>query len=121
MTSKNADPIASFFSRLGERAQEPLLRKATGCMRFDVVRRGRTRRWFVAVDHGELSVRRSGPADCTMRVEHELFERMVTGRVNAVAAVLRGDVQVDGDWRLLVLMQRLFPGPRRRRPRRKAS
>jgi hypothetical protein len=29
--------------------------------------------------------------------------------------VLRGDLQVEGDWRLLVRMQRLFPSPRARR------
>jgi len=34
--------------------------------------------------------------------------------MNAVAAVLRGDLEVEGDWRLLVRMQRLFPGRRRR-------
>ena len=44
-----------------------------------------------------------------------VFERIVTGRMNAVAAVLRGDLQVEGDWRLLVRIQRLFPGPRRSR------
>jgi hypothetical protein len=37
--------------------------------------------------------------------------------MNGVAAVLRGDVTVDGDWRLLVRLQRLFPG---RSPRRSA-
>ena len=32
-------------------------------------------------------------------------------RLNPVAAVLRGELAIEGDWRLLVLVQRLFPGP----------
>jgi hypothetical protein len=34
-----------------------------------------------------------------------------------VAAVLRGDLEVFGDWRMLVRLQRLFPSPPRRRRR----
>ena len=33
------------------------------------------------------------------------------GTVNATAAVLRGEVAIDGNWELLVLFQRLLPGP----------
>ena len=47
-----------------------------------------------------------------------MFDKVAAGKVNAVAAVLRGDMQVEGDWRLLVRMQRLFPGPRAARRRR---
>jgi hypothetical protein len=36
---------------------------------------------------------------------------MIAGRVNAFAAVLRGTVTVEGDPTLLVLLQRLLPGP----------
>jgi putative sterol carrier protein len=37
---------------------------------------------------------------------------MAAGKVNAFAAVLRGAIKIEGDPRLLVLFQRLFPGPR---------
>ena len=52
----------------------------------------------------------NGEATCAIRVEKPVLDRIVTGRLNAVAAVLRGDLVVDGDWRLLVRIQRLFPG-----------
>ena len=40
---------------------------------------------------------------------------MASGKVNAMAAVLRGDLAVEGNAELLVLFQRLLPGPPRRR------
>ena len=85
-------------------------------MRFDVVEGRRTRRWLVAVERGDMTVRSgSGDASCVVRADKAVFDRVASGRLNAVAAVLRGDLQVEGDWRLLVRMQRLFPGPRRRK------
>lgn len=41
----------------------------------------------------------------------DLFEGMVTGRVNAMAGALRGVVSLEGDPTLLVLFQRVLPGP----------
>ena len=113
---KGRDPTSRFFDELAARGHEPLLRKATGSFRFDVVEGARTRRFLVRVDSGDLSVSTGGgDASCVLRADKSVFDRIVSGRMNAVAAVLRGDVQVEGDWRLLVRLQRLFPGPRRRR------
>ncbi|MCE3287392.1 MAG: sterol-binding protein [Gaiellaceae bacterium] len=120
MAKPRCDPTAQFFAKLAERSDEPLLRKAKGSMRFDVVDGRRTRRWLVTVDGGELAVSSSNAAaSCVARVDKAIFDRVATGRLNVVAAVLRGDVAVEGDWRLLVRMQRLFPSPPR--PRRRAS
>jgi hypothetical protein len=44
-----------------------------------------------------------------VRASKESFERAVTGRLNLMAAVLRGEVGVSGDPRMLVMLQRLFP------------
>ena len=116
MSKPPADPTEQFFAELGSRGHEPLLRKASGSMRFDVVDGKRTRRWLVAVERGDMTVRRGGgDASCVVRADKAVFDKVASGRLNAVAAVLRGDLQVEGDWRLLVRMQRLFPGPRRRR------
>ena len=46
-----------------------------------------------------------------IRTSKDLFEGMVTGRVNAMAAALRGVVSLEGDPTLLVLFQRALPGP----------
>jgi putative sterol carrier protein len=112
------DPTERFFEELAGRGHEPLLRKARGVTRIDVVDGKRTRRWLVDVEEGNISVTRGGgEPDCVIRAPKAVFDRIVSGRMNAVAAVLRGDVTVDGDWRMLVRMQRLFPG---RRPRKSA-
>jgi putative sterol carrier protein len=113
MTISASDPTARFFAELAGREHEPLLRKATGSTRFEIVDGRKTRRWFVAVERGNITVAsRGAEADCVVRAERALFDKVVSGRLNAVAAVLRGDLEVEGDWRLLVRMQRLFPSPR---------
>ncbi len=122
MTSTSPDPTARFFAALAERGDEPLLRKASGSMRFDVVDGRRTRRWLVTVDKGALAVI-SGGTDptCVVRADKAVFDKVASGRLNAVAAVLRGELIVEGDWRMLVRMQRLFPSPPRPRRRKGAA
>jgi putative sterol carrier protein len=112
------DPTERFFAEVASRGHEPLLRKASGSTRFDIVDGRRTHRWLLTVDQGDVSVTRgNGGATCVVRVDKAVFDRIASGRLNAVAAVLRGDLAVEGDWRLLVRVQRLFPGPRRRASR----
>jgi putative sterol carrier protein len=103
------DPIAEFFAELGRRGHEPLLAKAKGSARFDVSDGRRTERWRVTIDKGDLGVsRRNAAADCVLSVERASFERAVAGRLNLMAAVLRGEVGISGDERLVVLLRRLF-------------
>jgi putative sterol carrier protein len=45
-------------------------------------------------------------------VDQALFEQIVTGEENAMAAVLRGEIGIEGKPQLLVFFQRLFPGPK---------
>ena len=122
VVTPTVDPTAHFFAELAERTHEPLLRKADGRTRFDIVDGRRTRRWLVTVERGNLAVTTSNAdADCIVRADKVVFDKVAAGRLNAVAAVLRGDLEVEGDWRLLVRMQRLFPGPRRSRRRKGTS
>jgi putative sterol carrier protein len=90
----------------------PFLEKARGSLRFELVEGKTTDRWLVRVDKGDVDVKhKGGEADCVVRAERKVFEGMIAGRVNAFAAVLRGAVTVEGDPTLLVLLQRLLPGP----------
>ena len=100
------------------------MRNAVGSVRFDVVDGRRTRRWLVTFDRGQISVepaRAGAVADCLVRAERLVFDGLAAGRLNAVTALLRGDLVADGDWRLLVRLQRLFPGPRSSRRRAKTA
>jgi putative sterol carrier protein len=107
-----SDSIAEFFAELGRRGHEPLLEKTRGSARFDVTDGRRTERWLVSIDKGDLRVsRRNAAADCILRVDRSDLERAVAGKLNMMAAVLRGAVTVGGDPRLLVLLRRLFVKP----------
>jgi SCP-2 sterol transfer family protein len=114
MAKSTTDPTERFFEVVAAYGYAPLLRKADGTTRFEIVDGKRTSRWFVTVAKGHITVSRRGAVepDCAIRVDKALFDRIASGKVNAVAAVLRGDMAIEGDWRLLVWMQRLFPGQR---------
>lgn len=116
------DSISAFFDALTERAQ-PLLGNARGTLRFDLGRGTRTASWLVAIDAAAVTVSRgSDAADCVVRGDRSTFEGVVKGEVNMTAALLRGAILAEGDVELIVLFQRLFPGPPGARgPRRRTS
>jgi putative sterol carrier protein len=106
------DATSEFFNGLEARGHEPLLEKATGTLRFDLVNGKRRARWLVEIDHGDVAVsRRNAKADCVVRVEKRLFDGITSGKQNAMAAVLRGELEIEGRRELLVFFQRLFPAP----------
>jgi putative sterol carrier protein len=103
---------AEFFDRLARRGHEPLLARARGTVRIDLLDGEQNERWLVAVDRGDITVsRRNLRGDCTLRTDKALFEAIARGEMNATAAALRGDLEIEGDWELVVLFQRLFPSP----------
>ena len=59
-----------------------------------------------------MTVARSAdPADAIVRVERPVLEAIVTGRLNAMAAILRGLLTCEGSMAALVIFQRCLPGP----------
>jgi putative sterol carrier protein len=113
-----ADSTTDFFDALGRRGYEPLLRKLSGAVRFEIRDGKRVERRYVTVGKGSVTVSGRGARTQTVvRADRAVFGRIAAGELNPVAAVLRGELEVEGDWRLLVLVQRLFPSP----PRKKAS
>jgi putative sterol carrier protein len=116
------DPTGEFFLELGRRGHEPMLSKATGTLRFDLVDGTSTVHWSVALKKGDVSVSQaSGEADCVVTSDRPLFDAIVGGETNAMAAVVRGEIGIKGDPELLVLFQRVFPGPAASIQRREAA
>jgi putative sterol carrier protein len=114
------DATAEFFGALAQSGHEPLLEKAKGTVSFELTNGKRVERWLVAVDNGDVNVsRRNAKADCTVRVKKDLFEAIVAGEANAMAAVLRGAVAIEGEMQLVALFQRVFPSPPAKRARRR--
>jgi putative sterol carrier protein len=117
-----SDSTAEFFDQLRSRGREPLLRNASGSARFELTDGARTQRWLLTIDKGEIDVsRRNAAADCIIRADKASFDRAVVGKLNLLAAALRGEIAVGGDPRLLVVLQRLFPRPSTRKRKRRRS
>jgi len=106
-----SEPIAEFFERL-TRSVPDRLRRADGSLRIDLTSGTTIERWFITMHGGDVSVsHRNAKADSVIRTSKDEFEGMITGRVNAMSAALRGVVSLEGDPTLLVLFQRALPGP----------
>ena len=104
----------AFFGELAAHGHEPLLKSASGTLRFDLTDGERVERWHVTMRDGGVTVsRRNARADAVVRLDKGTFEALASGAVNAMAAVLRGDLVPEGDLGLLILFQRLFPAPPR--------
>jgi putative sterol carrier protein len=106
------DETSRFFSSLDRRGHEPLLEKASGTLRIDLHEGSHTDHWVLEIDKGNIAVSRDQrDADGVVGASPELFERLVRGEENAVAAMLRGDMTVSGNLQLILRVERLFPGP----------
>lgn len=111
-TDRGRDLTAEFFDRLARRGSEPMLGRIAGRLRI-VIDDGPTKRhWIVAIDDGDIAVREGdGEGDALIRADRDAFEAVATGRVNAMAAGLRGMLEFEGDPRLILRFGRLFPPP----------
>ena len=107
-----AEPTRDFFTTLAEQHQ-PLLKSLTGVLRFDLADGERTEHWYLAIRKGDVSVSHNGPPepDCTFSTELATFEAIVSGKMNAMAAMLRGAVAIQGRFALLTAVQRFFAAP----------
>jgi putative sterol carrier protein len=107
-----ADTVGEFFRGLAERGREPLLQNVSGTLRFDLADGQRVEHWYLTITNGDVAVsRRDAKADAIVRAAKALFGGMIAGKVNAMAATLRGALVPQGNLALVVAFQRLFPGP----------
>ena len=103
---------ARFFGDLEARGHDALLAKATGTLRFDLADGDEVETWVLVVDRGDLAVTRDeAEPTCRVRSTAKLFDGIATGKVNAMAAMIRGELVAEGDPHLLMLFQRTLPGP----------
>jgi predicted lipid carrier protein YhbT len=112
-----AATIDEFFDELGRRGYVPALAKQSGSIRFDIIRDGQVDRWLLLIQRGNIRVSKENlAADCTLRADAGLMERIVTGRQNPLSAFLRGAAAATGNPEMLVHMRRLLPAPVRALP-----
>jgi putative sterol carrier protein len=109
-----ATSTASFFEDLGSRGHIPVLAKVSGTLRFEIVDVEPTERWLVTVKDGDVTVESGIGTDtptCIVRGTRAVLEGVARGELNAMAAVLRGELIIEGDLQILMIVQRVFPGP----------
>jgi SCP-2 sterol transfer family len=106
------DATRDFFRQLEEHGPHPALQRTSGTIGIDLDRDGRTDHWRLDVRRGAVALSRgSAPADCVIKGSGQVFDEVVSGRANALASMLRGELAYEGDPGLLVRFQRLFPSP----------
>ena len=105
-------PTEVFFDDLGQRGHEPLLEEVNGTLRFDLDHDNQTDHWLVDVTNGDVTVsNKNVKADTVIHTDKALFDRIVAGQANTMAALLRGLIFVEGNRQLVARFQRVFPGP----------
>ena len=106
------DPTVELFDQLGRRGHDPLLEQVHGTVRFDLASNDGIRCWLVEIDDGTVKVSRDQrDADCVVLTTKVRFDRIATGRANAFAMLLRAEIVVHGDVQLLIVLERVLPGP----------
>jgi hypothetical protein len=106
------DQPGQFFTGLAKQGSVATLTGESATVRFDAVAGSEVERWHVTVADGEVTVtRQNRPADAVVRLRRNDLEEIVTGKLNAQAAVLRGLIGAEGSFAALMMFQRCLPGP----------
>jgi putative sterol carrier protein len=101
----------SLLEALAERSLERPITALSGVVRFDVGRGEHSDSWYLTITKGVVSVaRKGGEPDCIVTGDVATFDAVLSGKANAMAALLRGALDVQGKFVLLTALQRLFPG-----------
>lgn len=107
-----SDATAEFFDNLARGGSTRLLRKSSGTIRFDLHNNHGVEHWLITIDGNDLQVSRGEhDADCVIRADEALFDRMIRGEVKPLPAWLRNDITSEGQFRMIVLLERMFPPP----------
>jgi hypothetical protein len=107
-----ADPIDQFFASLAEPGRISTFEGESASIRFDARAGATITSWRLQVNDGAVAVSRDrGPADAVVKIARPDLEAIVTGRLNAQAAILRGLLTCEGSMAALIMFQRCLPGP----------
>ncbi|WP_051723962.1 SCP2 sterol-binding domain-containing protein [Micromonospora chokoriensis] len=84
-----------------------------GTLRLDVRSDGCTEHWYLTIADQHVRVTRSADdAELVVRADRAVFDRMARGELHPGAGLLRNELTVQGNMQLLMLLRRIFSGPR---------
>ncbi|MGV9212359.1 SCP2 sterol-binding domain-containing protein [Micromonospora sp. RB23] len=85
----------------------------TGTLRLDLRDDGHTEHWYLTVADQHIRVSRSSDdADLVVRAPRAVFDELASGDLPPGTALLRNELTLRGDMRLLLVLRRVLPGPR---------
>jgi predicted lipid carrier protein YhbT len=112
------DPTAEFFDRIGHCQHEDELVNLPGTVRFDITGDQGTEHWLIKVANGDIDLSHEvREADLVISSDRAWFNRIVTGKAQVFATLLRNDLKVAGDMRLIGVLVRLSLPPSGHHPR----
>ncbi|WP_328342550.1 SCP2 sterol-binding domain-containing protein [Micromonospora sp. NBC_00421] len=101
-----------FFAALPARAPAVLRGPVVGTLQIDLSAGNRTEHWLVRISPGKAVVEQAqGAADAVWSSSADLFDRLVTGRAQAISAVLRNESTFSGNVMLFLVFRHFFPDP----------
>jgi hypothetical protein len=104
--------ITDFFTSLAAPGHLATFEGESAALRFDVTDGDKVERWHIEVNDGDTTVsRRKDPADVVIGIASDRMAELVTGRLNAQAALLRGLLSFEGKPAVAMMFQRCLPGP----------
>jgi hypothetical protein len=112
--------VTRFFAELAAAGHVPTFERNSATLRFDILDDDKSaigksepaERWYVTVTNGDVTVsHRNGSADAIVRIQRGCLASIVTGRVNAQAAYLRGVLTCEGSMAAVMMFQRYLPSP----------
>ena len=102
----------SLLEALAKRSREHPVPAVDGVVLFEVRDGDHVDSWYLTIAKGVVTVGRKGGApDCVLTGTHATFDAVLSGKANAMAALLRGALNAQGKVILLSALQRLFPDP----------
>jgi putative sterol carrier protein len=110
-SARAGDAISAFFE-LTAGAHPEVPNTVSGSLRFDLENGKRSECWRVTIDKGVVSSERSdASADCVVHTDKETLEAIIQGTANAMAALLRGAIRLEGEAVLMAYFRRLLTAP----------
>ncbi|WP_328348860.1 SCP2 sterol-binding domain-containing protein [Micromonospora sp. NBC_00421] len=104
--------MAGFLDRWVSGRRSDLPETTSGTLRLDAAEGGQTAHWRLTIHDQRVEVSRSAEdAELVVRADREVFDRLASGRTHLATALLRNDLSVQGNMRLLMTLRRIFPGP----------
>lgn len=101
-----------FFEALPARAPAVLREPVDGTVQINLISDDHTDHWFVEMRTGAARVsREQRQADATLYSSASLFDRLVTGEAQGIAAMLRNETTLIGNVLLFLFFRRFFPEP----------